>query len=337
MSAAWQYYIITLLVYAGVNMIAVWGLNLQFGVGGILSFGFIILQSAGAYIAAVLSLGAAVPGNFQSYILGSHLPWPIPLLAGGLAGGLLALVVGALALRLKRIDYQGMTLLTVSLIVTVVVTDYPGLLNGSSGLAGVPKPLASTLNLGYVSYGWFYAALTGVITLLTYVVVRRLSGSPWGRQLRAIRENPSTARGLGINLTSRRLQAFVAGGVLAGVSGALLIEFIGAWAPSSWTTGETFLFFTALVIGGRGNNLGVALGSVVVFTIIIDGIEYLPIFSYTTVAEALQLVAIGIAFVAFIAVRPDGLLPERPRRFGIRPRPSAEAPARLAQPAREEA
>ena len=316
MSAAWQYYFITLLVYTGVNLIAVWGLNLQFGLAGILNFAFIIFQSAGAYIAGVVALGPAISGGFQSYILGAHLPWPIPLLAGGAAGGLLSLVVGAVALRPKRIDYQGMALLTVSLIVTVVVSDYTGLFNGASGLFDVPKPLGTGLNLGFVSYGWVFVALTTCLTLVMYFFVRRLSGSPWGRQLRAMRENPTALQAVGIRVDTRRLQAFVVGGFIAGVSGALLVEFVGSWSPGAWTSDETFFFLVAVVIGGRGSNLGVALGTVVTFTVILEGVQYLPLFSYTSVAEAVQIVVIGGAFSLFIALRPNGLIPERPKRFG---------------------
>jgi len=322
-SAAWQYYFITLLVYACVNLIAVWGLNLQFGLGGILNFGYIIFQSAGAYVGAVVALGPAVTGGFQSYILGANLPWPVPLLAGGAAGGLLSLVVGVVALRPRRIDYQGMALLTVGLIMTVIISDYTGLFNGVAGLSDVPKPFGAALNLGFVSYGWFFVGITACLTVLMYFLVRRLSDSPWGRQLRALRENPRALQGLGVHVGSKRLQAFVVGGIFAGVSGALLVEFIGSWSPGAWTLDETFLFFVAVVIGGRGNNLGVAMGTIVTFTVVLEGVQYLPLFSYTSVAEALQIVVIGLAFIFFVAWKPNGLIPERPKRFrGREPAPT---------------
>lgn len=327
MSAAWQYYFITLLTYAGVNLIAVWGLNLQFGLGGILNFAYIIFQSAGAYAGAVLALGPAITGGFQTYILGANLPWPVPLLAGGAAGGLLSLVVGLIALRPQRIDYQGMALLTVGLIVTVVITDYTGIFNGAAGLADVPKPFNTSLNLDYVTYGWFFVAITAGLTALMYFVMRRLSGSPWGRQLRAMRENPRALQGLGVRVQTKRLQAFVVGGIFAGVSGALLVEFVGSWAPGAWTLDETFLFLVAVVIGGRGNNLGAAVGTIVTFTVVLEGVQYLPLFSYTTVAEALQTVVIGLAFIFFVAWKPNGLIPERPKRFGRAPRPAVSPSA----------
>jgi branched-chain amino acid transport system permease protein len=316
MSAAWQFYIITLLVYTGVNVTAAWALNLQFGVGGILNFGFIIFQAIGAYVASVLTLGpASASGGYQSYILGANLPWPLPLLAAGLAGALLALVVGLFALRPRRTDYQGMVLLTVAIITSTVVSDQVGLFNGASGLAGVPRPLVSLFNVGLVGYGWFYTGLTALVMLVVYFFVHRLTNSPWGRQVRSIRENPSAAEALGINVNLRRMQAFVCGGAIAAVSGALLVQFIGAWAPGSWSINETFLFFTCIVIGGLGNNFGAAFGTVLVLTVVINGVLYLPIFSYTNLAEALQLAALGVLIVIFLWARPRGIFPERKRKF----------------------
>ena len=84
MSVAWQFYISTVLIYLGVDVIACWGLNLQFGVAGLVNFAFIIFQAAGAYTAAVLTLGPAQPasqGGFQQYVGGAHLPFPLPILA----------------------------------------------------------------------------------------------------------------------------------------------------------------------------------------------------------------------------------------------------------------
>ena len=318
MSAAWQIYIITVLVYTGIDLMAVWALNLQFGLGGILNFAFIIFQAVGAYVAATLALGPSSAGGFQRYILGANLPWPLPVVAAGLAGGALALAVGLIAMRVRRIDYQGMVLLTVSLLVTAVVTDYPALFNGVSGVAGVPRPFQSSLGLTYLEWSWFYVGLTAAFVIGSYAAVRRLTRSPWGRQLRAIRENANAAQAVGIDVNRRRMQAFVLGGVLAGVSGGVFVEFIGAWAPASWATAETFFFFAALVIGGRGSNAGVAMGAVLVFGILLNGVQFLPIFSYTTLAEAVQLIVVGVAYIGCIWFRPQGLLPERPERFSGR-------------------
>ena len=124
MSLAWSFYIATVLVYLGVDVMACWGLNLQYGYTGILNFSFIIYQAAGAYTAAVLTLGPQTAGSFQQYFGGANLPFPLPVIAGGIAGGLLSAVVGVIALRRLRSDYQAMVFLVISLIATALDATY---------------------------------------------------------------------------------------------------------------------------------------------------------------------------------------------------------------------
>src|SRR6266568_759470 len=136
-----SFYISTLLVYFFVDLLLAWALNLQFGWGGIPNFALIMFQAVGAYAAAVVSLGSDTAlGGFQHYVFGSQLPFPIPLLIAMAAGGLLAVVVGLFSLRRMRRDYQAAILLIVSLIAIQVVSNVVGLVNGSNGLTGVPKP-----------------------------------------------------------------------------------------------------------------------------------------------------------------------------------------------------
>ncbi|MBS1888899.1 MAG: branched-chain amino acid ABC transporter permease [Actinobacteria bacterium] len=318
MTTAWQFYFITLLTYSGVNIIAAWALNLQYGLGGILNFAFIIFQAVGAYAAAVLTLGPAGGiTTFQTYVGGAHLPWLLALVVATLAGGVLALLVGLVALRPKRTDYQGMVLLTVAIIAAVVVTDEKGWLNGASGLVGVPKPFNESLGLGLIEYGWFYVGVVAVAVVLVFIVIHLLTSSPWCRQVRAMREDPVAAEALGLNVPARRLQVFVIGGAIAAFSGALLVGYIGSWSPGAWGPGETFLLFVCIVVGGLGNNFGAAVGSVLVLTVLFNGLAYLPIFSYTTAAEALQLVLLGLIVIAFLWFKPRGLFPERRRRFAF--------------------
>ncbi|HEV3188097.1 MAG TPA: hypothetical protein VGZ04_08625, partial [Acidimicrobiales bacterium] len=123
MSSSMQFYISNLLVYLGVDVMACLGLNLQFGVAGLINLAFIVFQAAGAYTAAVLTLGPQSSlGGFQSYIMGSHLPFPLPLIAAAAVGGALSYVVGLIVLRRLRTDYQAMVFLVISLIATTVVT-----------------------------------------------------------------------------------------------------------------------------------------------------------------------------------------------------------------------
>ena len=163
-----SYYLSTVVVYFGVDLLAAWALNIQFGWAGVPNFAFIIFQAIGAYVAAIAMLGPDSGANsFQRYVhFGAQLPFPLPLLAAALAGALLALVVGVIAtLRLRR-DYQAAVFLLVGLIASQVVSGDVGLFNGSNGLAAIPPPLQGPLNsLSLSDYQWVYAGFVVVVCL----------------------------------------------------------------------------------------------------------------------------------------------------------------------------
>jgi branched-chain amino acid transport system permease protein len=324
MSAATQLYVSTLLVYFFVDLIAVWAFDLQFGVGGILNFAFIIFQAAGAYTVAILSLGpSSTSGGFQTYVGGWELPFPIPLLAAMAVGAILSLLVGVICLRRLRSDYLAMTLLVVSIIATTVVTAETGFLNGPAGLSLIPKPFSTSLGLGPVEYSWFFAGVCGVVAFLVALLTWRLVYSPFGRALRAMREDDVALGALGRDVHRLRLMAFVIGGAVAALSGALLAEFITAWAPGSWEYPETFAVLTAIIVGGRGNPLGVALGALLIMVGVQQAVSYLPTVINGDFTAALEWVVTGLVTLVFLWRRPEGLLRERRRRFGKRARAMA--------------
>ena len=305
MTPAQQYYVTLLLVYLGVDIVAALGLNLQFGVTGILNFAFIIFQSVGAYTYALCTLGPPGPGNlggagFQTYFWGASLPFPIPFLVAIAAGALLSLLVGALILPRLRGDYQAMAFLVVSLIATGVITNQIGLLNGANGLSVVPRPLMDQLGLGLFDYGWFYAGLTAVFCLVAWFLVHRITSSPLGRSLRMVRENEQAALALGKDVRKLRMLAFTVGGGLAGLSGAMLVGFITAWAPGSWTYAETFVYVTAVIVGGFGSNLGVIIGVLLVPIVFGELTRFLPDVGQAGWINAGQLIAYGVLTLAFL-------------------------------------
>jgi branched-chain amino acid transport system permease protein len=323
MSLAWQFYISNLLIYLGVDVIAVWGLNLQYGYAGLVNFAYVVFQAAGAYTAAVLTLGpSSGNGGFQQYVGGVHLPFPLPIIAAGLVGAALSLLVGVVSLRRLRTDYQAMVMLVVSLIATSVAVNQVRLVNGPNGLSLVPKPLASLLNLSIVGYQWFFVGLTAAVGLVVYFFVHRITGSPMGRTLRALRDNEPAAAALGKDVARLRITAFVVGGAIAGVSGAILVEFISAWSPGSWLFPETFVFFAAVIVGGSANNFGVMLGALLVPIAFLEATRYIPQFGYPGLVDALQWVVVGLLTLTFLWFWPRGIVPERRRRFpgtGARP------------------
>jgi len=314
-SPALQSYVATLLIYLGVNAIACWGLNLQFGVSGVMNFAFILFQAMGAYITAVLTLPKSTPGSAETYILGWHLPWPLPLIGAGLAGALLALVVGSFALRPRRRDFQATVMLVVSIIASTLVVSEQGWFNGNQGLFGVPQPFAGSLNLLPAGYDWFFVALTAGVAVLVLLVTDRFTSSPWGRRLRAMRENADAAESLGTNVRAESLKVYVVGGAIAAISGGILVEFITSWDPSGWGTGETFIFFVAIIVGGLGNNFGAIFGAFLVLGVFLELPTYLPQLSNANVEESLQSAAIGVLILAFLWWRPQGIIPERRRKL----------------------
>jgi branched-chain amino acid transport system permease protein len=315
MSPAIQSYAATLLVYLGVNAIACWGLNLQFGIGGVMNFAFILYQAMGAYITAVLTPPAATTQADQRYILGLHLPWPLPLAGAAVSGAALALAVGSFALRPRRRDFQATVMLVVSIIAATLVTTEQGWFNGNQGLFGIPQPFAGTLSLGITGYDWFFVAVTLGLALLTLAFTGLLTSAPWARRLRAMRENAEAAESLGVHVRAESLKVYVTGGAIAAVSGGLLVEFIGAWSPAAWGTGETFIFFVAIIIGGLGNNFGAFFGAFLVLGVFLELPTYLPQLSDANVEESLQSAAIGVLILAFLWWRPQGIFPERKRNL----------------------
>ena len=173
---------------------------------------------------------------------------------------------------------------------------------------------------------------------LVYLFVRRITESPYGRSLRAMRDNDVVADSLGKNLLSLRTAMLVTGGAIAGLSGGILVSYITTWSPAAWGYAETVVLFAAVIIGGTGNHLGAILGAVLVPVGFEEVTRYIPTSNSLppNLIPSLEWVAIGLLIVIFLWVRPQGILPERKRviRAGAAASPpSAAAPPPPAPPA----
>ena len=245
-------------------------------------------------------------------------------------GVILAFFCAAVVLPRLRGDYEAMAFLVISLIVAGIATNQVGLVNGANGLYSIPQPLSGALNLPTIQYNWFYVGLTAVFCLLAWFVTRRITTSPMGRLLRAVRENEQAARALGKDATRARMFAFLVGGGLGGLSGAVLVGFITAWAPASWGYAETFVYITAVVVGGFGNDIGILVGVLLVPILFGELVRFLPAFGQASWVQAAQLMAYGLLTLLFLWFRPQGLVPERRPRYAggdESPRPGAARPA----------
>jgi branched-chain amino acid transport system permease protein len=324
----WQFVAITLLVYTGVNIIACLSLNLQYGTAGILNFAFIVFQAAGAYAAALCTVGpSSGNGGFQTYLGGWTLPFPIPWVVATLVGALLAVPIGLVGLRRLRSDYQALVFLVISLIATTVVESFTGLLNGPAGISLVPAPLGTLINSQSLGYGWFYVGMTTALAAAVFVVVQAIIRSPLGRTLRAMRDNEVVAVAIGLDVNKLRMLVFIVGGAGAALSGAVLVGFISAWSPDAWLYPETFAYFTALIIGGVGSSWGAILGAILVPTVLLEGSTFLPTFSNATVSLGLQWVVIGVVIILFLWFRPQGVAPEPKNVFAREDEDSARVSA----------
>jgi branched-chain amino acid transport system permease protein len=313
------YYAANLLIFAGVDIIACLALNLQFGVSGIVNFSFIIFQAAGAYAAAILSMPPATAPDysFQTYIGGFQLPFPLPWIGGAVIAGLLALPVGLVVLRRLRADYQAIALLVTSIIANTVINNARPWLNGAAGLALVPQPLDGVVNTNTNGYQYLYIGLTAICVAIVWFIAARIVNSPYGRTLRAMRDNELAASALGKNSTALKMTIFVVGGAIAGLSGAILVGFLQVWAPSTWLYPETIILFAAVIVGGRGNNVGAILGALLVpvgfeeVTRLLGRMNIGP----PNLIPALEWVCIGLLILGFLWFRPRGVVPEQRRIF----------------------
>jgi branched-chain amino acid transport system permease protein len=313
---AQQYYASIVLIFMFAALIAGWGFNLQFGYTGVVNLSFIVSQALGAYMTGLLSIGPAAPDSGQHYIFGATLPFPLPLLGGALIGAAFAGVAGLLSVWRLRPEYVAIVTLVIAQGCLELVGNYTPLLNGQQGLANIPQPLVDTLGLTGTETYWALAVIAGTAAVLTYVFVRLLAASPFGRLMRAVRENPLTAAAVGIDPLATRILALLSGGFLAGLSGGILASSLAAWGPSSWAVGEGFAILTALIVGGVANNLGAALGAFVVGTLITQGILFLPpINGNPNINGSMRWVIIGSLLLLFLWFRPSGLVPEPKARY----------------------
>lgn len=311
------YYAFTLVFFFFAYSVLNWGLNIQFGEAGILNFAYIAFVAVGAYVAGALSIGPPAPGSNESYVLGAHLPFMLALVCGGLASCVLGLFAGFIVFRRLRSDYLAIVMISLSLVAYDFVTNYVPLFDGADGLSGVPEPFAGVLKLNANSFIFAFDVFSAIVMGVLWLAMSRITRSPLGRALRAVRDDPDVAKALGKNVFRLQMVAMLVGCFYAGIGGGLIIFFSGAFNTSSWTTPETFVVFAALIVGGLGNNLGAVLGALLVPVIFVELPKFLPtIASQPALIPEVDNMVIGILLIAVLWFRPQGVLPEPKARFG---------------------
>jgi ABC-type branched-subunit amino acid transport system permease subunit len=171
------------------------------------------------------------------------------------------------------------------------------------------------LNLDSNSFVPFFTAVSGVIALIMWFLMSRITRSPLGRTFRAIRDDPDVASAMGKNVFRYQMTAMLIGSFYAGIGGGLIIEFSGSFNTSAWLPPETFLIFAALIVGGVGNNAGVTLGALIVPVGFTQLPKFLPdIPGHPGLILNIDGMAIGVLLMLTLWFRPQGLIPERRRR-----------------------
>ncbi len=294
------------LVFVTIYGLVVLGLNLQWGFTGLFNVGVAGFVAIGAYTSALLTAP-----DYPDQIGGLGLPIPLGWLGAMVTSGLAAFIVGVAALRLRH-DYLAITTFGIAVTLQLVALNAQSLTGGPFGLQFIPKPFAGVI-ADNLAWNLAYLAMAATLLGLSYVALERLVRSPWGRVLRAIREDETAAESLGKRAFRFRLQAFVIGCMLMGLGGALYAHFVGYIAPEDFLPILTFQLWTMLIVGGSGNNRGAVLGAVVVWalwTLSGNVLRELVPAEHQARAATLQVVLIGLLLMLILLVRPRGLLGE---------------------------
>jgi branched-chain amino acid transport system permease protein len=324
-------YWVSVFTEAGIFAILALGLDMVWGWAGDFDLAFYGYLALGSYMTFVLTIGKPVAQ--VRYIIGWHLPYLLALVLADVAVVCLAAVIGAIALRNLREIYFGVTTLGAVSALYLIVENYTPLFDGYNGVYGLINPGQAALRLTYNGYKVVFFVLVLVLLGLAYLMVQRLSGSPFGRMLRAVRDDERAAAAYGRAVFFAKYRAYLLGAALAGLAGGLLANFVSAFNPSAWTPQELLVIYAAILVGGRGNPRGVILGVFVVYVGFIELTRYLPsVASRPELAPALRWILIGLLIILMLRFRPEGIFRERP---GVdRPATDSAGPAReTSQPA----
>ena len=283
-------YIYHLLIYLDIYIIIAMSLNLLMGYGGLLQVAHAAYYGIGAYTTALLMVKLGW-GFIPAIILSS------------IVSGILSLLVSLPAWRFKG-DYFVMLSLSVQVAIYSLLYNWTDFTNGPFGITGIQRPVI----LGYkfdtihsiflLSTG--FAVLCGAIMFI-------LLNSPWGRALKAMRDDELAARGLGKNTRLLKLQAFLIACSMVAVSGGLYATYVSYIDPTSFTLDESILMISMVIIGGTGNFRGPIVGALILIAIP-EILRFLHI--PDTIAANVRLLAYGLLLIIIVHLRPQGLAGE---------------------------
>lgn len=332
----------------GVLTLAAWvwkrsGVWRGFAVAGVLVLGLIAFRWVfDPAVAAIEANNSASAGNIGGLGLPVLISWPVgAALAAAAAWG-----VGKVALGLRS-DYLAIATLGIGEIIVAVLRNEDWLARGVKNMTGIPRPVPYELDLqanpDFVAeaarFGFPVAEAAGIwvklgytalftVVLLTVLLLAQLAlNSPWGRMMRAIRDNETAAGAMGKNVTARHLQVFVIGCAVIGLAGAMMITSEGLLNPTAFAPLRyTFLIWVMVVVGGSGNNWGAVLGALLIWFLWIKvevwGPQLMGLLTFPLPDGALRdhllgsaphmrFIVMGVLLLLVLRLAPRGLVPER--------------------------
>jgi branched-chain amino acid transport system permease protein len=290
------------------TIVGIWGLlalslNVQFGLAGLINLGHVVFFMVGAYASTILVMFAG---------------WPMPLgWIGAMAIAALIGVIMTLPTATLRQDYWAISSIAFAEIIRFIFKNTPikgDYIGASFGVPNIPQPFGDVLSTQ--QFYLLFLVLTVVILAIVYAAVEWLTRSPYGRVLKAIREDDHVALALGKNVRSIRIRAMALGGAIGGLAGAMFAHYNAFIQPNYFLPLETFLVWAMLLLGGKGNHLG-ALAGVVVVQLIYNSTRFLkdvvPIDA--AILSSGRMIVIGVLIILVVLYMPNGLIAEKRRRY----------------------
>ena len=285
----------------------------------------------------VISMLRGVTSEIQSragFVGGLGLPaWTGWIVGGALAGGI-GYYIGRICLGLRS-DYLAIATLGIAEIIKAFLKNSDWLTRGTATVSPLPWPTPGPAELGFTLSRAIYLSVTAVMIAAIFFLLHRAYHAPWGRMIRAIRDNEVSAAAMGKDINKRRLEIFVLGCILMGVGGGALASFNSLFDPQGYLPlNHTFLVLVMVILGGPGNNLGTIFGAVAVYIIWLMS-EPLALFLMNLAvmfgegafgweppgnlsSRALQarVLVIGLLITLVLRFAPQGLLPEKVKHHG---------------------
>ncbi|SEL74201.1 amino acid/amide ABC transporter membrane protein 2, HAAT family [Roseivivax marinus] len=310
----------------------------------ILLLGFVIYRAVfDPAVEAVEAVNSSTSGFLGGLGLPILLSWPV----GGLLAAGAAWVIGKTALGLRS-DYLAIATLGIAEIVVAALKNEDWLARGVKNVIGLPRPVPYEVDLQqsdiFISraegFGldpvtasglWVkvnYGILFAVVLVIVFVLAQLALNSPWGRMMRAIRDNETAARAMGKDVTRRHLQIFVLGSAVCGLAGAMMTTLDGQLTPASYQPLRfTFLVWVMVIVGGSGSNLGAVLGGFLIWFLWVQ-VEPMGQLLMSAIAAPLadgsalkahllassahiRLLTMGLVLLLVLRFSPRGLIPER--------------------------